>query len=992
MRFLFTLLFFAGLVSSEVSAQQLNFYGLDVADGLSQNTIWDMAQTTDGYMWFATADGIDRFDGYNFKNYNIDGSDKMGEGSSTYFSFYIDQNNQLWVSHRAGLHRYNRQKDAFEYVFVIEVPSFEFANVIFSEDQTSIWFLTNVNRSIRINKKTGLQIAESQITKLDQPPIPFLNHELKNNRFVYFYIAKGHYVYFDKKSQQFFTKKKAFVHPTEIPLALHDSCFLVLYNDHVYQTNLYTGVQKAFPSAIKNTFPSDGRPRLHWYKNWMVLGSLQGLAIFDAQDYRLLGTIPSFEKGVEESFSYVQSLYTDHEQNLWVGTNGAGAYCYSANRNRLPLYAHAKQKLNMTKALLGDNQGHMYVGIYKHGLLRYELGSLLPPKEIPIKTNDRGVPFLAPLSGDTIAYANYRCVYGFKTSTEQSFEINCFDPSNYITQLSKPPGSGSNLDILTFRGLYRYADGKMELLFKETKSHLFAMGHLSQDSFLIGTDFGTLQLVTKGKSKVIAEKLGTIKSILILQKRWYIATLAGLWVFSSEGTLLAHYYRGNGLPNSFLYGVLADDSGYVWMSHNAGLSRYHPPSKQFKHFTTDDGLQSSEFNTGSFTKTANGNLYFGGVGGFNEIRPAEADYILPPPASKLVEVSLNDLPIREDSLLQLQQKMHLTYEENTLSFRFTAVSFTAPGLRQYAYRLKGYDSDWIINEKRNFVRYPNLPPGQYVFEARSRFGDGAWGPTSAPFFIHIAPPFWQRAWFIIGIVLLIALLMMGLIRRWLKTKEATIRRDLEIRQKLENERQRISRDLHDNVGAQLTYLINNLDWLADRPGSEQLPDHEQLRLLSEAGRQAMLTLRQTIWAIGQESLSADDFADRFKAYVQRMASIYPGLELHFDENFDHIHTLSPTIALHFFRIGQEAIHNILKHAQASRIEVYFVSNSEEHFSLSICDNGCGFVLDEYEKKGHHGLINMKSRAEECGASLRIESRLGGGSRISLQLQKALAWV
>lgn len=991
MRFILALLLYWLAAFPAAWAQQLNFYGLDVSDGLSQNTIWGMTQTTDGYLWFATVDGIDRYDGYNFKNYNINGSDKMGEGSITYYNLYIDQNDQLWVSHRAGLHRYNRQKDAFEYIFVLEVPAFEFANVIFSEDETSIWFLTNVNHCVRINKKTGLQIAKTQITKLNLQPTAFINQGLKNDRYVYFYVASGHYVFFDKKSQQFYPKKQAFVHPTEIPLALYDSCFLVLYNDQVYQTNLYTGIQKAFPSAIKNTFPADSRPRLHWYKNWMISGSLQGLAIFDAQNYRLLGTIPSFEKGVEESFSYVQSLYTDHEQNLWVGTNGAGAYCYSVNRNRFPLYAHAKQKLNMTKALLGDDQGHMYVGIYKHGLLRYELGSLQPPKEIPVKTNDRGVPFLAHFSGDTIAYANYRCVYGFKTSNEQSFEINCFDKDNYITQLCKTPGRSGSIDILTFRGLYRYADGNIELLFKETKSHLFAMGHLSPDSFLIGTDFGTLQLVTKGKSKVVAEKLGTIKSILILQNRWYIATLAGLWVFSSDGSLLTHHYRGNGLPNSFLYSVLADDSGYVWMSHNAGLSRYHPPSKQFKHFTTDDGLQSSEFNTGSFTKTANGNLYFGGIGGFNEIRPAEANYVLKPPASKLVEVSLNDLPIREDSLLQLQQKMRLTYEENTLSFRFTAVSFAAPGLRQYAYRLKGYDSDWIINEKRNFVRYPNLPPGQYVFEARSRFGDGAWGPSSAPFLIHIAPPFWQRAWFIIGVILLSALVLILSVKRWLKAKEAAIRRDLEIRQKLEHERQRISRDLHDNVGAQLTYLINNLDWLADRPGSDGLTDGDRLRSLSEAGRQAMLTLRQTIWAIGQEALTVDDFADRFKAYVLRMAAIYPGLDVCFEEKFEQPHSLSPATALHFFRIGQEAVHNILKHAQATRIDVFFGSNAEQHFVFSIKDNGCGFEAGEGSKSGHHGLVNMQSRAAECGASLRILSSPGAGSFVSLQLEKEIAW-
>lgn len=971
-------------------AQQLNFYGLDVADGLSQSTIWSMAQTPDGNLWFATADGVDRYDGYSFQNYSINSSNESAKGSSSYFYLYVDQQAALWVSHRGGLHRFRPQKNDFEHVFTVEPAPNEMIHSIFSEDEKSLWVFINGGDIVKVNKATGKQTKRININPSNIRFYPFTNLRQQNSRFVYFNTNPGSYKYFDKKTERVVARQLPFVHPQEIPLALYDSSFLVLYKDKIYQTNLYTGEQKAFPTMLGKTFSTNSPPRLYLYKDWFISGTLEGLTLLDAQNFQVLGAITSFEKGQDESFSYVQSLFTDREQNLWVGTNGSGVYCYSVSRNRFPHYAHTNSKFNMTKALLGDNRGHMYVGVYKHGLFRYDLGSFRQPKQIAVKSNERGVVFLAAYSPDTLLYADFNAVYGLDTRTEKSFLIQTLVKINYITEMRPVLGAANAVDILSYHCIYRYAKNSLVLLYEDT-AFMHAFAHLGRDSFLVGTDLGSLKIVHKGKSRVVAKQLGIIKNILIHNKRWYVASLSGLWVFDQTGKLLAHHHRGKDLPNNFLYGLLADEAGYIWMSHNAGLSRYHPPSKQFRHFTTDDGLQSSEFNTGSFTKTADGKLYFGGIRGFNELTPTTADRVLSPPASRILEVALNDQPLNTDSLLQLQQKMTLNYQENTLSFRFAAKGFAAPGLRQYAYRLQGYDANWIVNEKRNFVRYPNLPPGKYAFEARARYGDGQWGPPSEPIELYIAPPFWQRWWFLASAFVIGGLLVYYLVRRWLKAKEAAIRRDIELRQRLEQERQRISRDLHDNVGAQLTYLINNLDWLADRPGSDGLTDGDRLRSLSEAGRQAMLTLRQTIWAIGQEALSVDDFADRFKAYVLRMAAIYPGLDLHFEEKFEQPQHLSPATALHFFRIGQEAVHNILKHAQATRIEVFFGSNAEQHFVFTIKDNGCGFEAGEGSKLGHHGLVNMQSRAAECGASLSILSSPGAGSFVSLQLEKEIAW-
>jgi signal transduction histidine kinase len=219
-----------------------------------------------------------------------------------------------------------------------------------------------------------------------------------------------------------------------------------------------------------------------------------------------------------------------------------------------------------------------------------------------------------------------------------------------------------------------------------------------------------------------------------------------------------------------------------------------------------------------------------------------------------------------------------------------------------------------------------------------------------------------------------------------KRQQNKLIRELEIKNKLEQERIRISRDLHDNVGAQLSYLITNIDWMLRHP--EQITKDEEnkrLQSLSEAGRNAILTLRQTIWAVGSNSLSVDDFADRFKQFALKMLEFDKTIKVTFDEAIEVNNMLSPSVALNLFRICQEAFNNCLKHAACSQISVSFKSNENNAFTLVITDNGKGFDLQSGSKNNHYGLLNMQARAQECGATLTINSTVGQGTTLTLVL-------
>lgn len=965
-------------------AQKMRFYGLDVDHGLSQNTIWDITQDSTGYLWFATADGVDRYDGYQFKHYDINRMHRSGQGGSTMFKLYLSSKNEVWVSHRGGLHRYNPHTDRFDHLAELPIIRTEPIVSILHINQKYAWIITSHEGLMQLDIQTGAKV------RVDASLATFAHQAGINlKHFAVVRLRPGKLLLFNKEKQTYTTINSPANLDGAYPIKLSENQIVLISADTaaVFSLNNNSWEVRRLPNK-----PLLGEVNVSYsgtmYQNQLFLGDLYGLHKLSYPELSWQGQIKSFENFQQETFSYVQCLFVDREQNLWVGTNGSGLFCHSNRMNRFPWYAHSSLANNMLKSLLADKAGNVYAGVYSKGLFKYQLGSMAEPVFIPTPVGPRGLHFMAWYKEDELVFSDQKDVFWFDLKSGASKKIHAADVN--ISLIAQVPGKPATVDVLQDGKIIRYENGKVGVYTAQAGSESSAMVHITSDSLLVGGADGRIWVMVNGqKTKMFAQTNSIVKHLQHYRGRLYAATIAGLFEFDGQGKLLRRLHTESGLPNNFIYGSLPDTKGNIWFSHNAGLSCFTPKTGKLQHFGPADGLQSREFNTGAFATLPDGRLLFGGVRGFNIIDPNMALAALPLPGVELTALEINEKALPTDSLYRLNRQISLPYNFNSLGLYLSNMSYGAPGERQYAYRLRGYDNQWIENNNRNYIRYPNLPPGNYIFEARSRFGTEPWGPVNGKMRIKIQPPFWLRTWFLISAGLLLLSGIAISVRLWLRSREAVIRRNLEMQQRLENERKRISRDLHDNVGAQLTYLINNLDWLADQGGSE-VEMGERLRTLSDSGRQAMLTLRQTIWAIGNEALEIEDFADRFKAYVLKMVAIHPSLHAEFDEDFTESSTLSPETALHLFRIGQEAVHNVLKHANATKLQVRFYNRPDCAFGLEITDNGQGFDAQAAPPAGHHGLLNMQARASECGAHCQLRSAPGKGCQITLELQSQWA--
>ncbi len=490
----------------------------------------------------------------------------------------------------------------------------------------------------------------------------------------------------------------------------------------------------------------------------------------------------------------------------------------------------------------------------------------------------------------------------------------------------------------------------------------------------------------------------------------WIGTNAGLNRYNSETGTFIRYREQDGLANDNVFDILEDDQGALWITTANGLSRFDPHTETFKSYGAKDGLPINEF--GSAYKSESGELIFGGINGFMSFFPDQMEDNPYVPPVVLTSLQQNGLDVKTGQAPEDLKAVTLRWPDNSFEFGFAALNYTQSEKNQHAYMLEGFDRNWNTIGTRRFGRYTNLPGGTYTLRLKGSNNDGVWNEEGSSIKVTVVPPFWGTWWFWGIMALILAASALGGYRLRVRTLqmrgrelERQIEQEIEQRMQVEEalresemeravaaERSRLARELHDAVTQTLfsaSLIAEALPTLWDR---DQEMGRERLAMLRQMSRGALAEMRTLLLELRPAVLvetSLEDLLRQLGEAVTGREGV--GVTVEVEGRCE----LPADLHVALYRIAQEALNNVVRHAKASQVAVSLrcapcvpPSSSQEgegagvKVELVINDDGQGFDPGNVPPE-HMGLGIMRERAEAVGAQLEIISQIDQGTQVTV---------
>lgn len=445
---------------------------------------------------------------------------------------------------------------------------------------------------------------------------------------------------------------------------------------------------------------------------------------------------------------------------------------------------------------------------------------------------------------------------------------------------------------------------------------------------------------------------------------WMGTNGVGLLSFNQQTKQLRAYTTKNGLPDNSVYTILSDDKNNLWLGTNKGICRFNPDQGIVRNFSLKDGIQNYEYNTNAACKLSTGELAFGGINGLNIFNPDSVQTL-----SDVPEIVITQFKVQETTKPIVKETVNLNYNENYVSFQFAALNYLRNEENQYAYKLEGLDKDWIYSDKRRFTNYANLSPGLYTFRVKCSNANGVWNDTGASMSFLIATPWYSTWWFRSCIFFTIV----AGVYAWYRYR-------LHQTLKLQAVRDRIGRDLHDEIGSTLQSIAFYSE-VASKVVTEKAPEAQSmLAQISESTTNMMEAMSDIVWAINTRNDSFANIINRMRAFSVEVLEA-KNCSVHFDISETLMHyNLEMEKRKNLYLIFKETINNAAKHSGCKNVWIDFHTKGN-HLDLKITDDGKGFTI-ENDFSGN-GLFNIRKRSSELNGDIKIISEPGKGTTIQL---------
>ncbi|MBB6002756.1 hybrid sensor histidine kinase/response regulator [Arcicella rosea] len=774
------------------------FKRISTEDGLSQSHVSAILMEEKGFMWFATDEGLNKYDGAKFTIYKHTRGDNKSLSNNYIYDILEDHAKNLWVATTVGLDKFNREKGIFEHFF--KEGNHVTVRDIFEDSKKRIWLGTT----------TGLYLIDTQ-----KGTFTVIKHQ-KNNKnslssdFIYtvgedqtgnIWIGTKEGLNKYNHESKLFTR---YFHENNNPKTVGSDWINTIFVDskhNLWVGTLTGGISKYNPQ--NNTFKTykhdANNPASLAYDDILSFmedknGNLWvgtengGISIFNPKTEKFKTLAFDINDPNSLSNNSVYCMYQDKTGNIWIGT-------YSGGINFLPKYGNKFNLLKQTVEKNGLNNSSI-LSVIEHGENKIWFGTDGGGLNVLDKNSNTFTAYKKNPSNKNSINSNYvlSVVEIDKDWLALGFFIGGFDlfntktkefihhlpnlknknsvSSNSIFAISR--SHDNNLWLGTWTGGLGYYDIKNKQFTnylhdaQNPKSicnnYVKALYENGNDELWVGTEDG-LELFNK-KTKTFTHfraNANSSNSLCNNNIQTIVKAKEGfLWIGTTDGLCLMNlktktfqtFLEKDGLPNAFINAVLKDKNGNFWISTNKGITKYNTKKNSFRTFNSSDGLQGNEFKPRSACQTKNGEMYFGGPNGVNAFYPDSIRYntFLPPVFVTDFQIfNKSVIPREKDSPLSTHinytKEIVLDYKQSFFSFEFTALNYILPQKNGYAYKLEGFDTDWNYIGNRHRASYTNLDPGKYVFRVKASNNDGLWNEEGNSISIEILPPYWATWWF-----------------------------------------------------------------------------------------------------------------------------------------------------------------------------------------------------------------------------------------------------
>jgi ligand-binding sensor domain-containing protein/nitrogen-specific signal transduction histidine kinase len=745
------------------------FRHYEVKHGLSNNTVLCSIIDKKGFMWFGTIDGLNRFDGYAFKNFRNDPDNPKSLGNNSVFALLNTSEEKILAGTLKGLYIYNPVDHSFELVAFTENQA---VRSLCKDKQDNLWMSVDY-RLVMYNERTR------KFRVFDSRKIEATSICTDNNGNLWIATADGKLCQYDPLNDSFISydlfcksKQASSRHIIKIFNTNKGSLLVGTLNQGIKLFDLQTKEYEDILIYNHDKTEIFAKDFIQYSEDEFWAATEYGLFIYNIAYGKVTSLRMQYNNSYSISDNAINTLCKDREGGIWAGTRFGGISYYSYPYTSFEKY-FSQEGINSIKGngvheICPDNQGNLWIGTEDAGLNKLNIKTKKFDHFIP--DGKKGSISYSNIHGlllvnDELWIGTYQ--YGIDRMNLKSGKVtkhyisgkNSFN-SNFIVHLYRTK-SGKIL-AGTWQGLYQYN--------KSTDDFSPVPGFPIQTQSILEDNNGILWICTLGNGVFTLDQAtgriqnfrSSVKSNDSLSNNMVNGQFKdsrGVFWFATEGGLSKYdpvtrkfktYTTKNGLPSNFLFKILEDQNNNLWISSTKGLIRFNPVTESIKNFTTSDGLLNDQFNWNSAYKDSTGRMYFGSVKGMISFVPESftINTITPPVYITGIQLYNKELQIHDKKSplkksITYTDKITLRHDQSTLSIDFAALSYTSPETNEYAYKMEALDNDWTPLKTYRKAYFTELPPGVYTFKVKAANSSGTWNKEETSLQIEILPPFWK---------------------------------------------------------------------------------------------------------------------------------------------------------------------------------------------------------------------------------------------------------